>query len=78
MAEICPARERTLLMRLLAAWRGRRDDAVRRRTVEHLVARGDARLLEDTGMERTEAEALIEQRRLHRVAELTGLRGRGS
>ncbi|MCR5855614.1 hypothetical protein [Mesorhizobium sp. J428] len=78
MAEICPAREGTLLMRLLAAWRRRRDDAVRRRTVEHLVARGDARLLEDTGMERTEAEALIERRRLHRVAELTGLRGRGS
>lgn len=78
MAETCPPREKTLLIRLTTAWRRRRDNAVRRRTLEHLVARGDARLLEDTGMDRTEAEALIEQRRLHRVAELTGLRGRGS
>lgn len=78
MAETCPAHEKTLLMRLVTAWRRLRIEAVRRRTLEHLVARGDARLLEDTGMDRAEAEALIEQRRLHRVADLTGLRGRGS
>lgn len=78
MAETCPPREKTLLMRLVAAWRRLHIEAVRRRTVERLVAQGDVRLLEDTGMDRAEAQALIEQRRLHRVAELTGLRGRGS
>jgi uncharacterized protein YjiS (DUF1127 family) len=75
MTETCPPRE-TLLTRLLAAWRRRRVNAVRRRTLERLVARGDMRLLEEVGLDRGEAEALIEQRRLHRVAELTGLHGR--
>lgn len=67
----------TLLARLKTMWRGRPTPAGEPRGPEDSVAMSRDGGLRDAGLARDEAGRVGEQRRLHRIAEWTRLRGRG-
>ena len=66
-----------LLARLKAAWHGGRTRAGERRDPQDTVAMARDCRPRDFGLTRDDAHRVGEQRRLYRLAEWTGLRGRG-
>lgn len=72
-----PPSPQTLPARLKAAWRRWRAAANERRALEDIAGKPNAHLLEDAGLTRDDALHLLQQRRLHAIADRCRLRGRG-